>query len=200
MPHIEDEDLISLHNQIEKAETKQLELEEFLEEREKEFDQNNRIKKILSIVSLVLLIACIGAFFFKGEDAVIKQDANQDMAVFSTEMDSLKMQLRQLREDKVNLEEIKTLYLYRKLIDKDTVYSVQLRSFSTNKTSLISEKFTNMRFYSDTSYYKLSLGIFETLQEAQEFRKLLIDLGFSKNIFVISYKNGKRLRIENSVD
>jgi hypothetical protein len=74
---------------------------------------------------------------------------------------------------------------------------VQLKAFSAKNTPAISEKFTNTLIYSDTSFYKMSLGIFETLVEAQDFRKILIASGLDNRIFVISYKDGKRLKIED---
>ena len=77
------------------------------------------------------------------------------------------------------------------------MYSVQLKTLNSKEFTTVSDKFTNALVYSDTSYYKLSLGLFETLKEAQAFRKTLMASGYRKNIFVISYKEGKRLKIED---
>ena len=45
-------------------------------------------------------------------------------------------------------------------------------------------------------FYSYSLGNFETLKEAQNFRKQLVDIGFD-DAFVASYKEGKRIQIED---
>ncbi|WP_158597067.1 SPOR domain-containing protein, partial [Aquimarina sp. BL5] len=136
--------------------------------------------------------------FWVGNSSSSVTTNNKEFSSFQSEIDGLKNQLNQLKKEQPDLKNIKDLYLYRSLINKDTVYSVQIQSFTTDKVSLVSEKFTNTLFYNDTYYYKLSLGIFETLEEAQEFRKILLQSGIiDKNIFVISYKEGERIRIEN---
>lgn len=201
MPHIEEKELLSLHYQIEKAEIEQQKASALLDKTSKDLQKNNVRKNILEWFCVALAVIAVGLIYLSYSGNLSEENSRKNNQAVNQRValvDSLKKQLAELREEKVNLEEIKALYLYRSLINKETVYSVQLKSFVTNKTSLISDKFTNMRFYNDTSYYKYSLGIFETLEEAQHFRKTLIELGFNNNIFVISYKNGKRLKIEDS--
>ncbi|SEK55748.1 hypothetical protein SAMN04487910_0813 [Aquimarina amphilecti] len=203
MPDIKNEDLLSLHYQIEKAEVEQRKLEDLLNDKSVELKRNRASKMMLKMLCSLLLILTIALIIYlvfwvdkdSGNKVVME---NKEFTSFQSEINGLKNQLNQLKNDQSDLKDLKDLYVYRSLINKDTVYSVQIQSFTDEKVSLISEKFTNSLVYSDTSYYKLSLGIFETLVEAQEFRKTLLKSGVvDKNIFVISYKEGKRIKIEN---
>ncbi|WP_378173475.1 hypothetical protein [Aquimarina sp. SS2-1] len=203
MPDIKNEDLLSLHYQIEKAEVEQRKLEDLLNDRSAELKKNRASKMMLKVLCSILLISTIALLIYTifwvddtNANTIVK---NKELPSFQSEIDVLKNQLKDLEKGQKELQNIKDLYLYRSLINKDTVYSVQIQSFTKDKVSpLVSEKFTNALFYSDTSYFKLSLGIFETLAEAQEFRKILLQSGIiDRNIFVISYQDGKRIRIEN---
>ncbi|MBQ4801945.1 hypothetical protein J8L88_03700 [Aquimarina sp. MMG015] len=203
MPDIKNEDLLSLHYQIEKAEVEQRKLEDLLNDKSVELKRNRASKMMLKLLCSVLLILTISlivylVFWVDRNNGDVLVMENKEFSSFQSEINGLKTQLNQLKSDQSDLNDLKNLYMYRDLINKDTVYSVQIQSFTDKKVSLVSEKFTNSLVYSDTSYYKLSLGIFETLVEAQEFRKILLKSGvIDKNIFVISYKEGKRIKIEN---
>lgn len=204
MPDIKNEDLLSLHDQIEKAESQQIKLENLLNEKSTDLKKNRTSKFLLKVLCSILLFITLSLLMYmlfwnntrqQNEQTDIEHQKN---SFFQSEINVLKAQLDQLQKEKIDLKEIQDLYLYRSLIKKDTVYSVQIQSFSDNQVSIVSEKYTNTRIYSDSSYIKLSLGIFETLPEAQEFRKILIRSSvIDKNIFVISYKDGKRIKIEN---
>ncbi len=201
MPEIKNEDLLSLHYQIEKAEVEQRKLEDLLNEKSVELKKNRTSKFLFKVLSSVLLIITITLILYAvyRVDSKKKYTGTQELISFKSEIKVLKNQLNQLEKNQSDLDEIKDLYVYRSLIDKDTVYSVQVQTFTNDKiTTVVSDKYTNTRLYGDTSYFKLSLGIFETLAEAQEFRKFLIKSSIiQKNIFVISYRDGKRIRIEN---
>ncbi len=201
MKSIKDEDLLYLHYQIEKAEVRQRKLEDLLEDKSEELKKrkkSNRVYRLLSLVFfLVTVFLVTNAFNLKKTVTDDENGSNgSEISLLKKELALTQENLASLKSEKEDLTKIKDLYLYRSLINKDTVYSVQLKAFSSKKAPVISEKFTNALIYSDTSYYKMSLGIFETLSEAQDFRKTLIGSGFDKRIFVISYKDGKRLKIE----
>lgn len=201
MKIIKDEDLLFFHRQIEEAEIRQKKLEDVLKVTSEKLKRVSTSKKLLHLFFFVLLISTLFllVYFISSTRSVVDNNMNpQEFSAILTEVDSLKNINDSLKRTNINIEEIKDLYLYRSLIRNKTVYSVQLKAFVDNKVASISEKFTNTLTYNDTSYYKLSLGIFETLSEAQEFRKVLINSGVNDKIFVVSYKNGKRLRIENA--
>ncbi len=205
MKVMKDEDLLSLHYQIEKAEIKQKKLEDLLDEESdklKKSKKSNRLFGSFSLVLLLLAVFLVANAFYSSKSASISNTAGdinrEELSTLQNELQNVREELNVLKNKKVDLEEIRNLYLYRKLIDKDTVYSVQIKALNDKRISSISEKYTNSLVYNDTSLYKFSLGIFETLSEAQDFRKTLIQSGiYDKRIFVISYKQGKRLKIED---
>ncbi len=198
---MKDEDLLSLHYQIEKAEIKQKKLEDLLNEESDKLIKSKKSNRLFGSFSLVLFLLTIflvaNAFYFGKPLSKTSKTEHNELSLVKQELISTKLKLETLKKEKTNLKEIKDLYLYRSLIKKDTVYSVQLKAFNAKSIPAISEKYTNTLIYNDTSYYKMSLGIFETLVEAQDFRKTLIGSGFDERIFVVSYKDGKRLRIED---
>jgi len=201
MPKIKNEDLLSLHYQIEKSEIEQNKLENLLNQKSIELKRNRASKfllKILSSVLLMITITLILYFLYNVEGKKKNVKKTQELISFESEIKGLKNQLNELEKKQEDLDEIKALYLYRSLIKKDTVYSVQVQTFTDDKVAVLSEKYTNTKIYGDTSFLKFSLGIFETLKEAQQFRRFLIKSSIiKKHIFVISYKDGKRIRIEN---
>ncbi len=204
MKVIKDEDLLSLHYQIEKAEIKQKKLEDLLDEESDKLKKSKKSNRLFGSFSVILFLLAIflvaNAFNSSGSKSVpntTETDYSQEILLLKEQLESAKIELENVKKEKVELKEIKDLYLYRSLINKDIVYSVQIKALSDNKIASISEKYTNTLVYSDTSFYKLSLGIFETLEEAQNFRQTLIESGFDKRIFVISYQSGKRLKIED---
>ncbi|MCK8520371.1 hypothetical protein M0D21_02265 [Aquimarina sp. D1M17] len=205
MKVIKEEDLLSLHYQIEKAEVKQKKLEVLLDQETDKLQKSKKSNRLFGSFSLILLLLAVflvaNAFYSKktsSKDLASEKSDYQELLALQNELNSVRDELDILKQEKVDLKGIQNLYLYRSLIKKDTVYSVQIKALVDKRIASISEKFTNTLVYSDSSLYKLSLGIFETLPEAQEFRKTLIKSGFfDKRIFIISYKEGKRIRIED---
>lgn len=199
MPKIKEEDLLSLHYQIEKSEVEQKKLQELLASQSSELKRSNFLNRLLTVLFTALIFLILIVFIY---EFTMKDDWDEEFAEVSSvkskyELDSLKLELKQLKKNRVKLQDIKNLYLYRKLITEDTIYSVQIQSFKDQDIKMISDTFTNALVYEDEDFFKLSLGLFETLKEAQIFRKQIIRSGFSKKIFVISYYKGKRVRIEN---
>lgn len=80
-------------------------------------------------------------------------------------------------------------------IGDTTIYAVQIGAFVNNDIELFSDSFTQFREYKSDGFYKYSLGAFETLNEAQEFREKVINIGF-QDAFVASFVNGERVAIE----
>ncbi|GAA4278848.1 SPOR domain-containing protein [Aquimarina mytili] len=199
MKVIKDEDLLSLHYQIEKAEIKQKKLEDLLDVESDKLKKSKKSNRLFGSFSLVLFLLAIflvaNSFHFSKTSG--KNYESEELSLILEEFDAAKAELEKLKEENNNYKDIQGLYLYRNLINKDTIYSVQVKAFNDNKIATISNKFTNVLVYNNASIYKLSLGVFETLKEAQEFRKVLMQSGFDKKIFVISYKDGKRIRIED---
>ena len=84
----------------------------------------------------------------------------------------------------------------KEFLEKDKIYSVQIKSFVENNVTLASEALTNTLFVKTNPFYAYSLGNFETLDEARDFREQLVQMGFN-DAFVASYQDGKRVQIED---
>ena len=103
--------------------------------------------------------------------------------------------MNSLKKQNEELSLVKEFYLARKFLEQEKIYSVQVKSFIDKNINLASESLSNTMFVKTNPFYAYSLGNFETLEEAQKFRKELVSMGF-KDAFVASYQNGKRLKIE----
>ena len=74
---------------------------------------------------------------------------------------------------------------------------VQIGAFEARDLSLYSDKFVNFKEIKSEGFNKYSLGNFATLQEAKDFRKEIVRLGFS-NAFIASYQGDTRIKIEEA--
>ena len=123
---------------------------------------------------------------------------SQDQYVLSDidSLEAVKSRIDNLKTQNEELSLVKEYYLAKEFLEKEKIYSVQVKSFVDNNVTLASEGLTNTMFVKTNPFFSYSLGNFGTLQEAQSFRKQLVDIGF-QDAFVASYKDGKRLKIEN---
>jgi len=88
-------------------------------------------------------------------------------------------------------------YVEKESIGDQIIYAVQIGAFKNNDIGLYSDSFMQFREFKEAGFHKYSLGAFESLEEAQDFRKKVIGLGF-KDSFVASYQNGERINIEEA--
>ncbi len=122
---------------------------------------------------------------------------NQNNLLVSIDsLDAIKARIDNLKEQNQELSLVNEFYLAKQYLEKEKIYSVQIKSFVENNATLASEALTNTLFVKTNPFYAYSLGTFETLEEAQKFRKELVDLGFN-DAFVASYQDGKRVQIED---
>src|SRR5690606_8286434 len=105
-------------------------------------------------------------------------------------LDVIKSRIDNLKEQNEELSLVKEFYLAKKFLEKDKIYSVQIKSFVDNNMTLVSESLNNTIFVKTNPFYSYSLGNFETLEEAQSFRFQLVKMGF-EDAFVASYRDGK---------
>lgn len=123
--------------------------------------------------------------------------ASNDLVLTSIDsVDAIRTRLENLKVQNEELSLVKEFYLAKEFLQKEKIYSVQVKSFVDNNVTLASEALTNTLFVKTNPFYSYSLGNFETLQEAQSFRKQLVNIGF-EDAFVASYKDGKRVQIED---
>ncbi|MEM6864516.1 MAG: SPOR domain-containing protein, partial [Bacteroidota bacterium] len=122
---------------------------------------------------------------------------NQNNLLVSIDsLDAIKTRIDNLKIENQELSLVREFYLAKAFLEKEKIYSVQVKSFVDNNVTLTSESLTNTLFVKTNPFYAYSLGTFETLSEAQTFRKQLVDMGFN-DAFVASYKEGKRIKIED---
>ncbi len=197
MPFIEESDLLELHKDIDKAQIINERLLDQIKFKNKELKRSKIQRNVLAGITGLFLIGTLGITAFT---AGLSQNTfdTQDQYVLSDidSLDAIKNRLDNLKQQNEELSLVKEFYLAKNFLEKEKVYSVQVKSFVDNNMTLASEALTNTMFVKTNPFYSYSLGNFETLQEAQKFRKQLVDIGF-KDAFVASYKEGKRIKIED---
>ena len=156
-----------------------------------QFTQLERRTKTLSIslflVSLmVVALAVVYSFpdLFEKEEALVSND----------EVLGLKQQIEELNAENQELRKIEEFYLAKRLLENDTIYTVQTGMIPMDSTSFISQGLSNGMFIEARPYFKYSIGLYETYEEANALRRGLVKLGFT-DAFIASYKGTTRLQI-----
>jgi len=197
MPFIEESDLLDLHKDIDKAQILNERLLDQIKYKNKELKSSNLQRNILAGFTGLFLLGVLALYSFSaGARSNIKED-NSKLLVMS--LDSLKVieaRLNNLKMKNEELSTVKEFYLAKEFLDKEKIYSVQIKSFIDNNLSLTTNALNNTLFVKTNPFYSYSLGNFETIEEARSFRYQLVKMGFS-DAFVASYQNGKRLKIED---
>jgi len=199
MPFIEESDLLELHKDIDKAQIINERLLDQIKFKNKELKRSKIQRNVLAGITGLFLIGTLGITAFTAGFGMSRNNFEaQDQYVLSDidSLDAIKSRLDNLKQQNEELSLVKEFYLAKNFLEKEKVYSVQVKSFVENNVTLASEALTNTMFVKTNPFYSYSLGNFETLQEAQKFRKQLVDIGF-EDAFVASYKEGKRIQIED---
>lgn len=143
----------------------------------------------------IILIGSLGMFAYLSGASNSKKEFEGVTADSNERVDSLEMEVGYLRQQLSDMRELDDYYLARKLMEKEVVYSVQVKSLVENNATLASNAITNTKFVRNNKYFAYSIGNFETLEEAQAMRRELVDIGF-KDAFVARYREGRRISIE----
>ncbi len=198
MPFIEESDLLELHKDIDKAQIINERLLDQIKIKNKELKSSKIQRNLLGATTAVFVFGLLGLFLFNAGRLSIPNNSEQqnNLLVSIDSLDAIKVRIDNLREQNQELSLVKEFYLAKNFLEKEKVYSVQIKSFVDNNVTLASEALTNTLFVKTNPFYSYSLGNFETLKEAQLFRIQLVDIGF-KDAFVASYKEGKRIQIED---
>lgn len=198
MPFIEESDLLELHKDIDKAQIINERLLDQIKFKNKELKKSKYQRNILAGITSLFLIGAFGVISYTAGLSSFKSSyENPDNLLVSIDsLDVIKSRINNLKQQNDELSLVKEFYLAKNFIEKETVYSVQIKSFVDNNITLASEALTNTLFVKTNPFYSYSLGNFETLKEAQDFRIQLVQMGF-KDSFVASYKEGKRIKIED---
>ena len=153
--------------------------------------QLERRTKTLSIsLFLVSLMVVALAVLYSFPDLFEKEEA----LVSNEEVLGLKQQIEELNAENQELRKIEEFYLAKRLLENDTIYSVQTGMIPMDSTSFISQGLSNGMFIEARPYLKYSIGLYETYEEANALRRDLVKLGFT-DAFIASYKGTTRLQI-----
>ena len=196
MPFIEESDLLELHKDIDKAQIINERLLDQIKFKNKELKRSKVQRNILAGVTTLFLIGTIGIISYIGGLSSSNSYDNQNLLVSIDSLDAIKTRIDNLQVKNEELSLVKEFYLAKKFLEKEKIYSVQVKSFVDNNLTLASESLTNTMFVKTNPFYSYSLGNFETLEEARSFRYQLVKMGF-EDAFVASYQDGKRIKIED---
>ncbi len=195
MPFIEEKDLLNLHKDIEKAQTNNEKLLDQIKYKNKELHDLKVQRNALLAIAILLMLVILAILLFKSKFNSSSFVSDSITGSSTEHVENLKAGFEELTPQDEEFSQVEDYYLAKALLRKEKIYAVQVMAFNESKTALISEGLLHSRFLKSSSFYGYSLGNFETLDEAQAFRKQLVAMGF-KDAFVASYQNGKRIRIE----
>lgn len=196
MPFIEESDLLELHKDIDKAQIINERLLDQIKYKNKELKRRKIQRNVFAGVTALFLIASLAITSFTA--GVFTNKQNLETTSLNVPVDSMQVVLDRidnLKKQNLELSLVNEFYLAKNFLEKETIYSVQIKSFVENNLTLSSQSLNNTLFVKTNPFYSYSLGNFETLKEAQKFRTQLVNMGFD-DAFVASYKEGKRLKIE----
>lgn len=197
MPFIEESDLLELHKDIDKAQIINERLLDQIKYKNKELKRSNIQRNIFGGVLCLFLIGALALFSYNAGIIRSSNFENRNNLLVSIDsLDVIKSRIDNLKEQNEELSLVKEFYLAKKFLEKEKIYSVQVKSFLDNNMALVSESLSNTLFVKTNPFYSYSLGNFETLEEAQSFRFQLVKMGF-EDAFVASYRDGKRVEIED---
>ena len=198
MPFIEESDLLELHKDIDKAQIINERLLDQIKFKNKELKRSKIQRNIFAGITAFFLIGGLALTSFTAglntSNSLDKQ--NNNLLVSIDSLDAIKTRIDNLKAQNDELSLVKEFYLAKQFLEKEKIYSVQVKSFVDNNVTLASEALTNTLFVKTNPFYSYSLGTFDTLEEARSFRQQLVNLGF-EDAFVASYKEGKRVQIED---
>ncbi|AYN68301.1 SPOR domain-containing protein [Euzebyella marina] len=197
MPFIEESDLLELHKDIDKAQIINERLLDQIKFKNREIKRSKLQRNVFAGFTGLFLIGALIVFSFTaGRSVSHNYESPSNLLVSIDSLDAIKSRIDNLKQQNEELSLVREFYLAKKFLEKEKIYSVQIKSFVENNMTLASEALTNTMFVKANPFYSYSLGNFETLEEARTFRNQLVDLGFS-DAFVASYKDGKRVQIED---
>jgi len=194
MPFIEESDLLELHKDIDKAQIINERLLDQIKHKNKELKRSRLQRNIFAGITVLFLIGALAVTSFtiglssRPQTQYVSQEDDE-------KLEEAEERIASLRKQNEELSLIKEFYLAKEFIEKEKIYSVQVKAFVENNFNLAPEALTNTLLVKNNPFYAYSLGNFESLEEAKRFRDELVKMGF-KDAFVASYKDGKRLAIE----
>ncbi|SEE45493.1 hypothetical protein SAMN04487765_2641 [Tenacibaculum sp. MAR_2010_89] len=209
MPFIEEEKYQLMQEDFDKAKLKREESEKELSELQETYKHHKQKSRTIYIILGLFLGLALGIIYlFKSgklnDKGIITNNKVNISEIKAREaervIDSLKRVNKKVEKEDMasvstdNLDD--TINEVESNVQGKTIYSVQLGVFQTKKYPLLSNNLIPGIISSKNGYFKYSLGLFSTLNEAKYFKKELAKIGF-KDAFVASYINNKRQKIHH---
>lgn len=213
MPFIEEEKFKLMHEDLDNAKLKREEAESELSSTQEELAALKKSSKTLPIfLGLLLGLALGAAYYFYANggssainnidiEAVKKKEAyrvldsiNRAQARAARNAEESDSDVSSNSNSDINTETLADEVAQN--TNGQTIYSVQIGVLSENKYPLLSSEVIPSTVTTNDGYFKYSLGLYTTLDEAKGLQKELIKIGFN-DAFVASYINGKRQKIHN---
>ncbi len=196
MPFIEESDLLELHKDIDKAQIINERLLDQIKFKNKEIKRNKIQRNVLAGITGLFLIGALAITSFSAGVSSSNTFENRNNLLVSIDsLEAIKYRMDNLKRKNEELSQVKEFYLAKSFLEKETIYSVQIKSFVDNNLTLTSDALSNTMLVKTNPFYSYSLGNFESLAEARSFRYQLVKMGFA-DAFVASYQDGKRIKIE----
>lgn len=205
MPFIEEEKFKLMQEDLDNAKLKREEAENELSEAQEKFSSLKKGSMRLPIVLGVLLGIALGAaYYFYSNSSGASFPSSEEIATVKKNehtrvLDSVKRANARASRNTETNNEVNLNETIDAVVDNTsdkTIYSVQIGVLSQKKQPLISSVTIPSTVTIANGYFKYSIGLFESLDEAKSLRKELIQIGF-KDAFVASYINGKRQKIHH---
>ncbi len=201
MPFIEEDNLLDLYKKIDKSEANNLRLQDQISYKNREVTKSVKQRNFFVVAGVISVIICaiVISFSLGVRNTVnnLKATSADKVTIPIDSIESLKNKARVLETQNTQLNAVRDFYLAKNLLDGKKIYTIQLSAIEQSHLSLLPLSFSNLRLIKNNEYLSLSLGAFETLKEAQTFRYELVKVGFDE-VFIISYKEGKRIQIEET--
>jgi hypothetical protein len=198
MPFIEESDLLELHKDIDKAQIINERLLDQIKVKNRELKRSRVQRNIFAGVTVLFLVGALAitSFTIGWTSNPNKAQALPSMDWVADSLNMVNKRLATLRKQNEELSLVKEFYLAKEFIEKEKIYSVQVKAFIDKNFNLAPQALTNTILVKNNPFYAYSLGNFETLEEARRFREELVNMGFT-DAFVASYQDGKRIAIED---
>ncbi|WP_428740285.1 SPOR domain-containing protein [Tenacibaculum sp.] len=209
MPFIEEDKFKLMQEDLDNAKLKREEAENELNTIQEEMSSLKRSSRNLPILLGLLLGLALGATYYfytnGGGEALLN---NVDIEKVKKDeafrvLDSIsRAQARAARNnstDNSSDSDIDTDALVDDVaqsINGKTIYSVQIGVLSQKQYPLLSSEVIPSTVTPENGYFKYSLGLFTSLEEARNLKNELVKIGFS-DAFVASYIDGERQQILN---
>lgn len=202
MPYISDEELLDYQVQIDEAkEEKRVTNFAHTKALNEEKENVTKFKTATIILGIIALLGIAGTIYFMlfnvPANMISIKESKAKSEILENKIAELEETIQNLSmDDQINAESSEEEVQKASLSD-ELVYAVQIGAFENKDLSLYSESFVNFKEIKADDFNKYALGNFATLDEAKNFRRELVSLGF-KGAFIASYQNGQRIKIEEA--